>query len=130
MSKYIRLGEFLRAQRNKEVPMTFAEIERVIGGKLPPNSPQYPAWWSNNPSNNVMTKVWLSAGFRTEQVDVKSRKVVFRRVSDKSAVAATSSPVKRGGRHPIFGALKGQVRVAPGVDLTEPTDPEWGKVYE
>ncbi len=38
MSKYERLGEFLKSQRTKEVPMTFAEIERVIGSKLPPNS--------------------------------------------------------------------------------------------
>ena len=64
MSKYSRLGEFLRSQRTKEVPMTFAEIERVTGARLPANSPQYPAWWSNNPSNNVMTKIWLAAGFR------------------------------------------------------------------
>src|SRR5882757_7090501 len=90
MGKYTRLGEFLRAQRTKEVPMTFSEIERVIGGKLPPNSPQYPAWWSNNPSNNVMTKVWLSAGFRTEQVDVKSRKVV----STAHEERRTPSPVR------------------------------------
>lgn len=127
MGKYSRLGEFLKAQRAKEVPLTFAEIERIIGGKLPPNSPQYPAWWSNNPSNNVMTKVWLSAGFRTEQVDVKARKVVFRRVEQKSE-PLTPSP--KGARHPLFGALKGLVRIPPGVDLTEPADPEWGKVYE
>jgi hypothetical protein len=133
MGKYTRLGDFLRAQRSKEVPMTFAEIERVIGGKLPPNSPQYPAWWSNNPSNNVMTKVWLSAGFRTAQVDVKSRKVVFRRVEEKPAEpteTSSSPPAKKGERHPLFGALKGLVRVPPGVDLTEPADPDWGKVYE
>lgn len=108
--------------------MTFAEIERIIGSKLPPNSPQYPAWWSNNPSNNVMTKVWLNAGFRTERVDVKSRKVVFRRVEEKAA--ETPSPAKKGERHPLFGALKGLIRIAPGVDLTEPADPDWGKVYE
>jgi hypothetical protein len=125
MGKYDRLGEFLQSQRTKEVPMTFAEIERVIGGKLPPNSPQYPAWWSNNPTNNVMTKVWLAAGFRTEQVDTKARKVVFRRVEP-----AETSRVKKGGRHPLFGALKGLVHIPPGVDLTEPADPEWGKVYE
>ena len=71
--------------------MTFAEIERVIGGKLPPNSLNIPAWWSNNPSNNVMTKVWLSAGFRTEQVDVKSRKVVFRRIEEKRDRTAIAS---------------------------------------
>jgi hypothetical protein len=133
MGKYTRLGDFLRAQRSKEVPMTFAEIERVIGDKLPPNSPQYPAWWSNNPSNNVMTKVWLSAGFRTEQVDVKSRKVVFRRVEEKPAAPAETLPSqqsKKGERHPLFGALKGLVHIPPGVDLTEPADPDWGKVYE
>src|SRR6266480_777464 len=105
MGKYSRLGEFLRTQRSREVPMTFSEIERVIGGKLPPSSPQYPAWWSNNPSNNVMTKEWLNAGFRTEQVDVKSRKVVFRRIEEKLTAATTvSSTAKKTGHHPIFGA--------------------------
>src|SRR5476649_443310 len=101
MGKYSRLGEFLRAQRTKQVPMTFAEIERVIDGKLPPNSPQYPAWWSNNPSNNVMTKVWLSAGFRTEQVDVRSRKVVFRRIEDKRDDPPSHSQLKKGEHHPL-----------------------------
>jgi hypothetical protein len=129
VGKYSRLGEFLRAQRGKEVPMTFAEIERVIGSKLPPNSPQYPAWWSNNPSNNVMTKVWLAAGFRTEQVDIKSRKVVFRRV-EPNAAEASAPQTRKGGRHPIFGALKGLVHIPDGVDLIEPADPDWGKVYE
>lgn len=129
MGKYNRLGEFLRSQRTKQVPMTFAEIERVIGAKLPPNSPQYPAWWSNNPSNNVMTKVWLAAGFRTEQVDTKARKVVFRRV-EQNVDESAASPAKKAGQHPIIGALKGSVYIPEGVDLTEPADPEWGKVNE
>jgi hypothetical protein len=128
VGKYSRLGEFLRGQRSKEVPMTFAEIERIIGGKLPPNSPQYPAWWSNNPSNNVMTKVWLAAGFRTEQVDIKGRKVVFRRTEEKPADGLARKA--KGERHPLFGALKGLVHVPPGVDLTQPADPDWGKVYD
>lgn len=129
MGKYDRLGDFLRSQRTREVPMSFAEIERVIGGKLPPNSPQYPAWWSNNPTNNVMTKVWLAAGFRTEQVDTKGRKLVFRRVEPSSPEPALPR-AKKGGRHPLFGSLKGLVHVPSGVDLTEPADPDWGKVYE
>ncbi|WP_426437977.1 DUF7662 domain-containing protein [Bradyrhizobium genosp. P] len=130
MGKYSRLGEFLRAQRNLEIPMTFGEIERVIGGKLPPNSPQYPAWWSNNPTNNVMTKVWLAAGFRTEQVDTKAGKLVFRRVEQNSSATTSPPRVKKSGRHPLFGALKGTVRIAPGTDLTKPADPDWGKAYE
>ena len=129
MGKYTRLGEFLRSQRTKEVPMTFAEIERIIGAKLPPNSPQYPAWWSNNPSNNVMTKVWLAAGFRTEQVDIGARKVVFRRV-EQIGPETTTQQARKSGQHPIFGALKGSVFIPEGVDLTEPADPDWGRVYE
>ncbi len=110
--------------------MTFAEIERVIGAKLPPNSPQYPAWWSNNPTNNVMTKVWLKAGYRTEQVDVKSRKVVFRRVDQKAPNASPVATIANGERHPLFGALKGLAHIPTGVDLTEPADPDWGKIHE
>src|ERR1700741_907616 len=35
----------------------------------------------------------------------------------------------KSGRHPLFGALKGVTRIPHGVDLTEPADPDWGKVY-
>jgi hypothetical protein len=33
-------------------------------------------------------------------------------------------------RHPLFGALKDVTFVPPEVDLTEPADPDWGKVDE
>src|ERR1700750_83474 len=122
MGKYTRLGEYLQAQSASEIAMTFAQIEKVIGGKLPPNSPHYPAWWSNNPSNNVMTKVWLTAGFRTEQVDTKARKVVFRRI-EQTSVETSPAQTKKTGHHPIIGALKGSVYIPEGVDLTEPADP-------
>jgi hypothetical protein len=41
-----------------------------------------------------------------------------------------STNTKRSERHPLFGALKGVTFVPPGTDLTEPADPDWGKVYE
>jgi len=110
--------------------MTFREIERLIGAKLP-NSQRYPAWWSNNPFNNVMTQVWLDAGYKTEEVNIDAGKLVFRRVKERSETANsdTASTSKGAGEtaHPILGWLKGTVRIAPGVDLTEPADPEWGK---
>ncbi len=40
MGKYSALGDYLRAQTRSEVPMTFAQIERVIGAKLPTPSPK------------------------------------------------------------------------------------------
>jgi hypothetical protein len=31
-------------------------------------------------------------------------------------------------RHPLIGAMKGTVWIAPGTDLTQPADPDWGEV--
>jgi hypothetical protein len=126
MGKYEPLAEFLRGQGANEVRLTFAEIERIVGVKLPPKAQHQRAWWSNNPSNNVMTKVWLAAGFRTEQVDIAARRLVFRRASNASA-RHSSGAERTGSGHPLLGALKGLVRVMPGTDLTKPADPAWGK---
>lgn len=130
MGKYSPLGDYLRKQRSASVPMTFVEIERVVGFKLP-RSQRYPAWWSNNPANNVMTEVWLNAGFESEQVDIEGRKLVFRRVVENgSRGGGASSPaasVENSAHHPLIGWMKGTVRIAPGTDLTQPADPEWGK---
>src|SRR5258705_12608183 len=121
MGKYENLGEFLRGQKNSSVRLSFSEVEKIIGHRLP-RSARYTAWWSNNPSNNVMTKVWLAAGFKTEQVDIGGRKLTFRRVA--SEVAKDPSKVRpsqpRSGLPPFYGALNGTVTVAPGADLTEP----------
>jgi len=53
-------------------------------------------------------------------------------MTEKSPSNEPSPPTgaRKGTRHPIFGALKGMIFVPPRVDLTEPTDPEWGKVYD
>jgi hypothetical protein len=136
MSKYDPLGTFLRNRDANETPMTFAEIERVLGFSLPPKAQNHPAWWSNNPSNNTMTKVWLDAGYRTERVNVAARKLVFVR-QEKKRTAPSAGPIKqegwgsqawpvREGHHPAYGALAGTVKIPPGVDLTKPADPDWG----
>ena len=125
MPKYTPLSRFLAAQDAAEVPMTFAEIETVIGARLP-NSKQHPAWWSNNASNNVMTRAWLAAGFRSAGVDVGGERLVFRREPD----AKTRGPAAETGEPENFlqrlrARLGGAVRIAPGVDITAPTGERW-----
>jgi hypothetical protein len=107
--------------------MTFDEIEHVIGERLPESATRYRAWWSNNPRNSVITAAWLEAGFQTEQVDMVGRRLVFRR-SKPAPNSSGSAEASTEEIHPIFGCLKGTVTLAPGVDLTEPADPEWGEV--
>ena len=134
MGKYASLGEFLRGQRTQEVPLTFRDIERITGGKLPPKAQHQRAWWSNNPSNNVMTKVWLEAGYESTQVDMSARRLVFRRRqkadTEKTSAGPAQPSQEKGGRHPAFGALKGLIRIRPGIDLTEPADPEWADLID
>ena len=137
MSKYDRLGAYLREQGREQVPMTFAEIERIVGTNLP-KSQEYPAWWSNSTSNNVMTRVWLDAGYRTEQVDAAAKKLVFRRIERSRDMAESpreyASPQgpaeKKVGRHPLIGSMKGTFTIEPGYDLTSPmfTDEEWAEI--
>ncbi len=127
--KYQPLTAHLRAQRGSRVRMSFAEIERVIGAKLPQSAGSHRAWWSNNASNNVMTKAWLEAGFESEQVDLSGRKLVFRRVSEgersPKSPAGPESGDAPSAKLALFGWLRGTV--ASSADLTEPADPEWGR---
>ena len=125
MGKYDPLKYFLEGQVGVTVPMTFAEIEAVIGAPLP-NSKRYPAWWSNNPWNNTMTQVWLDAGFVTEQVDIEGQKLVFRRAAAGERVAETSPAFEGPGLLARLRAeLGGTVRFASGFDASEPTGEVW-----
>lgn len=109
--------------------MTFVEIEKVLGFKLP-ESQKYPAWWSNNPSNNVMTYAWLAAGYKSEQVDITGKRVTFRRVKSVKSTLPDKPPLegqnKQPRRHPAFGSMTGTITIMPGTDLTAPADPDWG----
>ncbi len=127
MSKYAPLTDFLNHTPGSEIPMTFAEIERVTGHALPA-SKQYPAWWSNNPSNNVMTKAWLAAGFQTEKVDIGAERLVFRRV--RKPLRAAAGGATSGSNAPsliqrLQARLGGHVTLVSGVDLSEPSGEPW-----
>jgi hypothetical protein len=129
MSKYAGLGTYLRGQTGFEVAMTFSEIEAVTGTSLPPKAQHSRAWWSNNPSNNVMTKVWRDAGFESAQVDMKGRKLVFRRVRSNGMADEAreykheelGETPKASRRSPLFGCMKGTFWIDPDWDLTKPT---------
>lgn len=136
MNKYAKLGRYLNSNSYVEVPMTFSEIERIIGNKLPPSAYRHRPWWSNNASNSVMTKVWLDAGYRTEQVDMSAKKLVFKRIATRKpplgmeesqrmfkSAETMEPPVAKVTRHPAIGALRGMFTIEPGYDIAR-SDPE------
>lgn len=131
-SKYDALGDYLAGLQAIEASLSFSDIERIIGASLPEKAVNYPAWWSNNPSNNTMTKVWLEAGFRTEKVDIGGRRLVFRRVArhpDAGVPQRLSEPLRPelrvGLLERIRARMGGTVRLAEGFDLTAPSGEAW-----
>lgn len=137
MGRYEPLRAFLDAQAGDRIQLTFHEIENILGAALPA-SKRYPAWWSNNPSNNPMTKVWLAAGFVTEQVDIAGEKLVFRRAEparpglEEAAQPFRTAPMGRAGAAPQKGWLarlradyRGSVQIEPGYDLAQPSGEVW-----
>jgi hypothetical protein len=104
--------------------MTFGEVERVLGAPLPPSAYKYRPWWANEASgSHAQATAWLDSGFRAERVDMLARTLVFVGASaDERALTKTYH------RHPLLGSMKGMGRAGPGVDLTEPADPDWGRI--
>jgi hypothetical protein len=125
MAKYAALGDYLKRQSADRVPLRFSDVEKITGAKLPASAHKHRPWWSNNPHNSVMTKVWLDAGFESEQVDMAGRKLVFRRVRRPKAGGPVAQPGDEKPFHPAYGFMKGLIRIMPGTDLTQPADPEW-----
>jgi hypothetical protein len=76
MDKYAKLTEWLR----RPIVLTFDEIEKIIGEKLPDAALKYRPWWGNEKgAKSRQCKAWLDAGWEVGKVDLKSKMVLFRR---------------------------------------------------
>lgn len=81
--KYTPLENYLRdLQANqKEVTLTFEQIERIINTRLPPSAYGYQQWWENEKEgNHVNARAWANAGWKVESVDFKRKQARFVRV--------------------------------------------------
>jgi hypothetical protein len=78
MAKYDKLTQWLRKPK---LPLGFDEIEEIIGDKLPASAMQYRPWWGNEANaESRHCRAWLDAGWQVDSVDLKNRRVVFRKV--------------------------------------------------
>lgn len=74
--KYTSLEHYLRdlSATQKEVTLTFEQIERVLNDKLPPSAYQYQAWWANQKEgSHVEAHAWLNAGWQVDTVNFKDK---------------------------------------------------------
>lgn len=61
------------------IGLTFAEIESIIGDKLPESAREHQSWWDNSP-DTYPAQLWLDAGWRKAQLDMSEERVTFSRL--------------------------------------------------
>jgi len=79
-SKYTSLENYLRdlSINQKEVALTFDQIERILRGKLPASAYEDRRWWDHETEGNHINKrAWSNAGWKIERLDVNKKRVKF-----------------------------------------------------
>jgi len=79
-SRYDPLKRYLAGRSEPVVHLSFADIERIIGGPLPASARRHRPWWANERSgSHVHASAWLGVGRRTANVDLNVGAVSFAR---------------------------------------------------
>lgn len=79
--KYKGLYQYLYSSNEEEVRLTFEEIEKLIGFKLPSSAHNHAEpWWSNN-YDHSQAIAWMDAGYYTDYVTETFEKelIVFKK---------------------------------------------------
>ncbi len=74
--KYKNLFNYLLNTKNKEITLTYDEIESIINSDLPYSAHNYKAWWSNG--GQAHSDVWLKSGWKVQKVNL-GKDVTFKR---------------------------------------------------
>ena len=83
VSKYGGLAAHLkfRGAFTRNVKLSFARIDGLIGSNLPMSAYREKAWWANS-SSSAHARAWLDAGWEVKEVDLEAGIVVFTKVRD------------------------------------------------
>lgn len=76
-SKYVPLVTYLNEQQKKEIRLTFAEMERILGFDLPHAAKTHPAWWYPSETHTA-ARLWAQDGWKATP-DLRGQTALFRR---------------------------------------------------
>lgn len=91
-SKYDPLRRYLENSSAEEMPMSFVDVERVLGFPLPDSARRHAAWWSNNTGTHVGVGAWRNAGWKASRVDLERERVTFVREAPAMASVREDAP--------------------------------------
>jgi hypothetical protein len=84
-SKYLPLEDWFRKQpaSAKQLKLTFAQVEEILGAPLPASATKLKTWWTNvHPKIQSHRTAWLNNGWMVTEFDQKARWVKFVRGRD------------------------------------------------
>ncbi|MCL2630142.1 MAG: hypothetical protein FWD49_01295 [Firmicutes bacterium] len=96
--KYRYLSDYLLSSNEDVIPLTFGEIEKILGEKLPPSAREHRAMWANTQTHSL-SRAWFNIGFRTTEVDIDNERVKFERIRFTSEGKATMSKYQPLGQY-------------------------------
>ena len=78
--KYAPLQQFLQKQTDKQIILTYAEVESILGFKLPKSAYTYTMWW--NPKGHPHCQAWLQAGYNVADASetLRTQIITFNRI--------------------------------------------------
>ena len=80
MAKYDPLKNYLinLPKNQMEVTLSFEQVEKIIGAKLPPAAREHRAYWGNNAGGgHAHALAWMEAGWKVDSVNQKDFWVRF-----------------------------------------------------
>lgn len=77
--KYRFLSEYLSSSNQKAVTLSFSEIEKILQFSLPNSARNHRPFWANTTTHSIALS-WLSVGYETVSVNMKSEIVVFEKI--------------------------------------------------
>jgi len=80
--KYTPLEKYLRdlTPSQKEVTLSFEQIEGILKDKLPASAYEDERWWGHETEGNHRnTRAWFNAGWKIKSLDVNAKQVIFTR---------------------------------------------------
>jgi hypothetical protein len=83
-TKYLPLDTWFRRQPASavEIKLTFDQVEKILGARLPASATKLPTWWTNfRPKIQSHRTAWLNHGWSVVEFDQQRRWVRFVRDS-------------------------------------------------
>jgi hypothetical protein len=112
-SKYAPLAVYLSTlpKTQERVVINFADVENIIGDKLPAAARAHRSWWANDSTTHVQSGQWLNVNWRVVTINMTEEKVVFARARDRERAYIN-----------FFNAVQNRLREHPDFPL-HPSNP-------